>query len=64
MMLILIVMVMIMIVTRILSRHDRLRFKRRKSGSIRILFRQSDKYHYHGLRIDLKLAAALQHIML
>ena len=46
----LMLIVMVMILTRFLSLTDRLWFKRSKSGSIRILFRQLDKYHYHGLR--------------
>src|SRR5207249_11498252 len=59
-----VLIVMVMLLTRFLSLPDRLWFKRSKSDRIRILFRQLDKYYNHCLRIDLRVALTLKHIIL
>jgi hypothetical protein len=55
-----IVKVMVMIATNVFFPSDRPRLQRSKSGRIRILFRQFDKYYDHGVLVDLKLAASFQ----
>ena len=56
--------VMIMTFNDFLSRSNRFRFQRGKSGAIRLLFRQLDEHHNHRLRRERELPVPRQHILL